>query len=283
MSLDVFNDVAQSPVEAETAQQEITFAPVLPDAPDHILMQLAGRDRVHVYGAQTIDDLRKYRLGFEEDDKTCYAILQGDRVLAAIYTAKRFAPITKPKALQGNVQDILLTRPFRIFNPPASCIFYSISNVSEQRNVAPILVRRLHAHLTAKYPSMVLSTLSPMRDFDQYVQDKGWKNFLFVNALQQKHCVFDYLLKGTDPVQRFHMKNGATIGHIKPAADTVGTTRFMVNYLYDRDPDVLKENAMRFRAGDIASLVHQDLWREAGLSKKERGFSVSNTPAAILG
>ena len=249
----------------------VQFIEILQDSPDALVSQLTGRDRVHEFGADTIENLRAYRLGGPGKNKHCYAVCRDDRVLAAIYVYDaNTGAIHSPLNLHGNVQAILHDRVKDAEQAPSSLIFYSISNMTEERGMGQILVRKLHAHLTQERAGAVLSTLSPLRSFNDHIGEAHIESFLNASPSEQRRRGLQYLYRLEDPVQKFHMGNGAIIGDIKPCADTIGRTRLMVNYVYDQSADVLTQQARRSREALIATdpavrkailetLVHVDL------------------------
>jgi hypothetical protein len=235
------------------------FGEITRAAPDAIIHQLAGRDRVHEFGADNIENLRGYRLGDRDASKTCYAMIGDDGcVHSAIYVKRDCHDVSSGfRALNGDVKGILSARVEDLNQAPRSLIFYSISNITEERGMGQLLVRNLHTHLTREHPGVVLSTLSPLRSFERDIEHLG--------EGQQRRAVLSYLFDIKDGVQKFHMGNGAVIGDIKLKADTMGAARAMVNYVYHPDPAVLAQNAKAFKARDLSALVAPALLAETGL------------------
>lgn len=243
------------------------FAEVTAEAPREIVTQLAGRDRVHVSGADSEDALRRYRLGNPHTNKTSYAMVGDDgRVHSAIYVKRDKHDVTGGyRALNGNVRGILSAPVAPLLYDPTSLIFYSISNITEERGMGQLLVRNMHAHLTQEYRGVDYSTLSPLRTLDAYLEQSAVKQeeFAAFSAAVQRRTILYYLMTVADPVQKFHMGNGAIIGDIKLGADTKGQTAAMVNYVYPADRAELSENAKAFKARAMEGLVVPSLVAEA--------------------
>lgn len=243
------------------------FAEITAEAPREIVTQLAGRDRVHVSGADSEDALRRYRLGNPHTNKTSYAMVGDDgRVHSAIYVKRDTHDVSEGfRALNGDVRSILAAPVAKLSDKPTALMFYSISNITEERGMGQLLVRNMHAHLTQEYKGVVLSTLSPLRTLDAYLEEAAVKQeeFAAFSAAVQRRMILFYLMSVADPVQKFHMGNGAIIGDIKLGADTVGKTAAMVNYVYPADREELSENAKAFKARAMEGLVAPSLVAEA--------------------
>lgn len=225
------------------------------DAPEHIVCQLVGRDRVHNKGVQTTEELRRYRLGGEGFSKTCYALLDGQAVISAIYVHKGYERIENDRDLNGNVAGILQEESIVDNRAPLSKIFYSISNIKNISRAGQNLVVGMYAHLSLQHPKAARSTLSPLRTFDQDFSAHDDLNFSVMPSAYKKRAVLDYLLTGENPVQQFHMGNGARIADIKLNSGDVsfdektGKIRrhfAMVNYAYDMSEEVLRANSAAF-------------------------------------
>jgi hypothetical protein len=233
----------------------LCFHEIRQDAPEHIVCQLVGHDRVHAKGVQTTEELRRYRLGGEGFNKTCYALLDGETVISAIYVHKGYESIESDRDLNGNVAEILQEESTVDDRAPQSKIFYSISNIKNISRAGQNLVIGMYAHLSLQHPKAVRSTLSPLRTFDDKFSAHDDLNFSLMSMGEKKRVVLDYLLTGENPVQQFHMGNGARIADIKLDSGDVsfdvktGQMRrhfAMVNYAYDVDAEALKANAAAF-------------------------------------
>lgn len=233
------------------------FQEVTRDAPDHIVAQLVGHDRVHEFGAASIEQLRKYRLGGDGFDRTCFAITEGETVHSAIYVHKTYDAVRGDSDFHGNVAHILAHEAAEDKRTPRSMIFYSISNITNVRGVGRLLVGELHTHLGQTFEQAKSSTLSPLRSFDLNFADEDRKRFLTMSVPEQKKIALQYLLTGVNDVQCFHMENGARLADIKlvpgdksvhPATGKVCEHVAMVNYAYDMPADELYANAASFQA-----------------------------------
>lgn len=228
--------------------------------------QLAGHDQVHDHGARTPEELRVYRLGNFDCNKTALALINpngangGREVLCAIYIYWQNdggGPIHDPRLLRGNVANILRQRIF----PDASdttqaAVFYSISTFNVLKGAGQMLIERMHEALVQKTnPDLTLATLSPLRHFGTWLADMRGTSHLMDNARQTdvtlRAAALEFLLHNRDGVQMFHMGNGATIGDINLHANNSDSKDFvlghnvMVNYLYSRDPAELAVNRNR--------------------------------------
>lgn len=268
-----FQSVAQ-PVEL--AKPSERFCEITREAPDHIVAQLVGNDRVHRRGVDSIDDLRRCRLGGDAFDRTCFAIVDEDVVHSAIYIYKSYTPVESDRRIFGNVSDILRDETRKQGETPSSLIFYSISNITNAPGVGQYLVRDLHAHLRLTHPFAMASTLSPLRTFDESFTSERKEKFLAMPEADQKRTILSYLLTGQNAVQQFHMGNGARIADIKLNAgdrsfdDKTGAERThiaMVNYAYDMDAPTLLANAQSFAAT-------KKLIRNTEISEQDRALAV---------
>ncbi len=90
-------------------------------------------------------------------------------------------------------------------------------------------------------------------DFMEKLQDDDFQDII-------KHKFLTYLLIEDDPVENFHLGNGAEIGdlkfNLKDNRDWV-----MVNYVYPESPELLENNAQIYRSGKrlLASHLHNIL------------------------
>jgi len=250
-----------------------------------VLMQLAGHDHVHSYGADSVEEILRYRAGKRGESKQTFALVKPgqngkDRqVLAAIYGHMDFVPDSNGKIhcsnLKGNVHDIL-TAEIHGVEQPNLATFYSVTAFEKRgvKGVAGLLINRLHAHLRQEMPSIkMISTLSPARGFGK------WAKHSFLGELRafsevdlQRHILsyvpdFDAHSVAPDYARNLHIKdNGATLGWIHSKANVQGSRDDvygdghivpMVNYLYDLDGDTLERQRIQNLSGNVG--VHQDL------------------------
>lgn len=243
--------------QPESVQSVRQFQEITREAPDHIVAQLVGHDRVHEFGAMSIEALRHHRLGGNGFDRTCFAITEGDTVHSAIYVSKSYGSLRSDRDFSGNVADILAQPVKANSRSPESLIFYSISNISNAQGVGQALVSQLHTHLGNAFSKAKASTLSPLRSFDQDFSEKDRSRFIALPVPEQKKIVLDYLLTSENLVQQFHMGNGARIADIKlqsgdkslhPKTGEEIHHMAMVNYAYDVSPAVLMANADAFKS-----------------------------------
>jgi hypothetical protein len=260
-----FDAAAQASLQADQRSGDLRFREIDRDAPDRLVAQLAGNDLVHVKGAGDVEELRRFRLGGEQFDRTCFAMLDSDdRIHSAIYVLKTYDGIETDRDLHGNIATTLHSETSADRRTPNALIFYSISNLTDVSGVGQKLVQNLYAYLQAAYPGAKRSTLSPLRTFDQNFTDEQSAKFDGLSAQAQARAVLDYILSGDrgSMVQQFHLGNGARVADIKLASGDVATDRdtgtarrhlAMVNYAYDMGEAQLHENAAAFR--DVKKLI----------------------------
>lgn len=240
------------------------------------LVSTEKQDKVHPMGG--LEELKKYRLGYEGDSKQTYALIVPDgkgsqRVLAVVYTHWSVQPKTDGvvgyDALPGNVHDILTSasRPMDMGKEPNAVTFYSISSFMPQAGWQ--LVEDLYNKINNETDrNVAIATLSPLRTFKEWLDqedidtDSGSLTDEFTKA-----AALRYLETNQDPVQKFHMSNGAIIGDIKLQANVAGSVDakdgmgVMVSYLYCRDKQKLERNKERYAKGviSIAEALYEDL------------------------
>lgn len=245
--------------------QRLKLVEVMPEN-EALAAQLVGRDRVHEFGAQSVDDLRRYRLGGAGSNKTAFALVNpdGNQMLAVIYVYKTNRPIAELRQIPGNVGRILSKPCSPMDGVPTSFVFFSISSTEELRKAGAKLVAHLFddepAGLRGAQP--VYSTLSPLRTLRGHFEQAALKPNDFDGL---RKLALSHLLANRDPVQKFHLNNGASIGDIKLRAnkpdsrDATDGMGVMVNYVYAADRAVRQQNQAIFRAGDIAGLLAPEL------------------------
>lgn len=276
MFLESFN--AAGNVKTEAQEPSLRFQEITHDAPDNIVGQLVGHDRVHVFGADSVQALRMHRLGGKGFDKTCYAIIKEGIVHSAIYVANSYNQIACDRDIPGDVAAILVAKTSQDNRSPAAFIFYSISNITNVSGVGQRLVQDLHAHLRQAFPSVIRSTLSPLRSFDDGLSGQERSVFTGMSDAAKKRSVLSHLLTGQNQVEQFHLGNGARIADIKLRAGDQSIDAVtgapclhmaMVNYAYDMDAAQLLANAQSFAS------VKQAL-RNSGLETQKRQDIVSS-------
>ncbi len=250
--------------------------------------QLVGQDKVHDFGARTINELKTYRLGPFDCNKSALALVNphgengGRDILAAIYIYWQNdggGPIEDPRHLRGNVAEILRQKIFPETNDgPQAAIFYSISAFSGLKGAGEMLISRMHEFLTETMkPELVFSTLSPLRNLGEWLADMNGKDHALTNARQTevtlRTAALEFLLNNRDSVQSFHMGNGARIGDINLNANSAGSKddvlghNVMVNYLYSRD------------AAEVAA--NRDMYKRAVAMQREG--KVSEARSVLFG
>ncbi len=263
------------------AQMPVAFFEITRDMPDAIVGQLSGTDAVHQFGTRSMDELREYRLGGHGFNKTALGLIdQRGKVHAAIYVEKNYGPVSVGADLRGDVKSVLSARVDECQAAPRSLIFYSITNMSEEKGMGLTLVRNMHPFLTAVYPGAILSTLSPMRDIVKHIAPEDATAFCDFTKHEKGEIVYGYMARTLDPVQKFHMGNGAVPVAIRYGADTEGKgLQVMVNYHYSADPHRLARNSEVFLSGGIESLLCAVRPQEGNAPPVREGFSAGLQPS----
>lgn len=244
---------------------------ISPDSKEHRsirdeLVSDEKRDKVHPL--ETMDDLVTYRLGDENSSKRAYALTvdmpgANPLILAVIYThwSVQGHDSAQPDEalLPGNVADIL-SEPGQALDAEADTgIFYSISSFFPGAGLE--LIKKLRTEmggdrkakwLNKKRP--VLSTLSPLRGFAKWAeaQELNIPEAPDLKSEFLRAAADNYLDANQDPVQKFHMGNGAYIGKVNLDANTPGTQDdtkglgVMVNYVYPQG-DILAKNQNSYK------------------------------------
>lgn len=255
-------------------EKRLELVEVTPDTENHDLhQQLAGKfesgkfenqykDLVHSHGVETVENLTQNRLGGINSNKTAFALIEPETrtILAAIYVYRSTTPAkenAEPYAhLPSNVHDILHEPLHDIKTTPTSLIFFSISRFFKMSGEGELLISKLHEHLNKQYddePNIIFSTLSPLRGLKKWseTQAPSLTNNPFSTALR-------YIVTNKDDlVKRFHLSNGANVYRICENANIAGSKDaenglgIMVNYGYDRNPNVLSRNAASFSMNSI--------------------------------
>ncbi len=239
--------------------------------PAIILEKLIEYEAVHEI--QGWEDLRR-RL---EADRRCYAFfhpaLKDEPII--------FVEVALTRGMSARVQPLLdLKAP--VLNPrSANCaVFYSITNCQEGLRGVPLgsfLIKKVAEDIGRELRYVrTFATISPVTGFREWLEGLAPEN-LEISALVSKLsakaagpsiekellalCAF-YLLhirhgkKPTDPVARFHLRNGARLDRINWHGDTspAGLERsfgVMVNYVY-RLADIERNHEMYMKEYKIA-------------------------------
>lgn len=218
-----------------------------------------GMDRVHQINGR--EELLARRLGGANSNKRCYAHVDGQgSVLSVIYTYWAKAEQTdKPwKILPGKIGPILSAQSEPLTVEPDIVTFYSISSFVD-RSGRP-LIKSIYSEFTKAANPPVLTTLSPLRTLKAWLDNEGIK--LSGTKEEKLEIVTRYLKLNVDPVQKFHLGNGAQVGaiHFNAAEkgspdDTLGAG-VMVSYRYPRQEERLAQNRAVYKEGQIPSSYH---------------------------
>ena len=219
-----------------------------------IIDQLIGNkaDKVH--------PVEKTRKGFINDrvgngmqtHQTWVRTDADGQVEAALYTARFNKAIVTEADFHGDVADILTRSPSEAKgqgNP--SFIFYSIS--SFKRGAGEALIGAVRGEMETSSHHMTASTLSPLRvGGSKPAEERNFTDWVRANITTDideirndtnflQGLALRYLSENINPVQKFHMGNGAYIGdvnlnaNIKGSADYEDGMNVMVNYVYPRE------------------------------------------------
>jgi len=221
-----------------------------------------GMDRVHEISGR--NELMANRLGNEHSSKRCYA-LENNRggLLSVIYTHWANIPATDEswRILPGNIDSILAEPSQRLTTEPNIVTFYSISSFADKSGKS--LISAVYDQFTRTANPPILTTLSPLRTFQAWLDREGKA----LNGTEEARLavVAEYLKLKFDPVQRFHLGNGAQVGgiHFNASAegqrDAIEGAGVMINYRYPRVQARLVDNRDIFRdqrCGQIPASNH---------------------------
>lgn len=203
--------------------------------PANVLEKIIRYESVH-----EISSWRELRARLEPKDRLCFAFFHpsmNDEPLV-------FVEVALTNRLPDSIEEILAADRKQISAEVADyAIFYSISNC--HRGLAAVsfgnfLIKQVAIHLQHKLSSIKhFATLSPVPGFNAWwaMQSSSDKD---LNSRVAKYLIKAKTEDGRplDPVARFHLKNGASLGRINLDADISDkglrqSEGVMVNYLYN--------------------------------------------------
>lgn len=257
---------------------------VLPED-DHLAKQLVNCDLVHTHGVESLERLKAFRLGGKDGNKTCYALINPEnrQVLAAVFVYRYTKPVFTHGHIPGKV-DYILDRECRQLDgrKPTCAVFFSISTTGVLKGAGERLIDAIFPHLEAQGlpQTTVCATLSPFRHFRKHHLDKDPSA---ISPEEKKILALSHLLRNEDPVQKFHLGNGASIADINLNANLPNSLddrdgmNIMVNYLYSPKQERRLANKARYKAGDLPALLEMPLFmlgrgRIAGLDQPRISF-----------
>ncbi len=225
-----------------------------------LLAQIAGKDRVHTFGAGSVDELLEYRIGGKGYAKTAYAVIDSTQTVeSVIFGYKTGTTITSGADMPGNVDTILRARATTPLSrsdndggdnatggDSGGIAFYSISAFVS--GGGPRLINTLLANCPAGVQPGTLSPLRTLRKAFPHLADAA------LGHEEKTVAAFLHLMSCKDPVQAFHMGNGAVVGQINTDANTPHSEDgregygVMANYMYTVDADVRGRNRALFHA-----------------------------------
>jgi hypothetical protein len=211
-----------------------------------------GMDRVHEISGR--NELMTHRLGHKNYNKRCYA-LENERggLLSVIYTHWMTATNVQGdeswRQLPGNIDSILAEPSQPLKTEPDMVVFYSISSFADKSGRP--LIASVYDQFTSAANPPILTTLSPLRTLQAWLNKERLK--LEGTEEARLATVSRYLKLKQDPVEKFHLGNGAQVGaiHFNASAegrrDSIEGAGVMVNYRYPRVRARLQDNARIFR------------------------------------
>ncbi|MFT5261252.1 MAG: malonyl-CoA decarboxylase [Saprospiraceae bacterium] len=206
--------------------------------PAHILEKIIAYEAVH-----EISSWQELRARVEPEDRLCFAFFHPAMDSEPLV----FVEVALGKELPDSINFILETDREGVKPTDAThAIFYSISNCHlglASVSFGNFLIKQVVAHLQSLMPQIkVYATLSPVPKFAAWqsdneaapIKDKPIQNQAaeyLLNAKSPKGLPYD-------PVERFHLKNGARLERINVDADLsqkglAQSKGVMVNYVYD--------------------------------------------------
>jgi len=222
--------------------------------PAHILEKIIAYEAVHEIG--TWSELRS-RL--EPEDRHCYAFFHPSMADEPLV----FVVVALTNHIPDNINEVLNIEREAVDPEEASCaIFYSISNCHSGLagvSFGNFLIKQVSTSLKSRFPQLKkFATISPAPKFRSWLQNAATDNPEIAAVIEQceqnpnketqarlsQLAASYYLEQKTrdneplDPVARFHLKNGAILNRINPAADPSEkgmqqSFGLMVNYVYD--------------------------------------------------
>ena len=255
----------------------VKFTHISPNAGNISLhQQLLANERVHP--VESVAELLDKRIGDVGENKRCFARVFNNAgnplVTAGIFTAMVAIPNSGSALdhalIPGDIHAIkeMDIEPFTTpdKNETAVAVLYTISSsdVPELswdkggRPLAQAVYQHLHQEAEEKGYDLVISTLSPVRNFSKwlagqegftgYFDEKARPTHEFHDLLTSednqeivKGALMNYLAGERDPVLNFHLGNGAYIGDVKFNPDNE-TDWAMVNYVYPSNTELLAYN-----------------------------------------
>jgi len=230
------------------------------------LISAEKSDKVHPISG--LDELLHYRLGYDGDSKRCFALIQehedGTReIKAAIYTHWSDQPEEDDswKMLPGHIDTIKQERSRKLEGEPTVVTFFSISSFG--KGAGKKLISTLHTAFTGAANPPILTTLSPLRSLGGWLEEGG--RMLGDTFDDMVATVAEFLSLREDPVQNFHLGNGAQVGAIHFNASASGPDAddgagCMISYRYPRKPGRLDQNKGEFDEGAIPVSNHLKPW-----------------------
>lgn len=222
--------------------------------PAHILEKIIAYEAVHEIG--TWSELRS-RL--EPQDRYCYAFFHPSMEDEPLV----FVEVALTMSIPSSISDVLNIEREKKDPEEASCaVFYSISNCHSGLagvSFGNFLIKQVANSLKLRFPQLKkFATISPAPLFRSWLQAQVGDSPEIEDLIRQykeepnesaqsrlRQQAARYYLHGKnarnepfDPVARFHLKNGAILDRINPAADNSEkgiqqSFGIMVNYVYD--------------------------------------------------
>lgn len=266
---------AQRKEVVDTLKSQIAFEQILPESQfKNLHDQLRKNERVHPL--DTTEELVRMRIGDEYANKRCFARVKSEGqqvvttgIFTGLVTVENTHTGMSYDQIPGDIGAVK-NMPVETFVAPNTpnntvvAVLYTISNSEEHgwerggRALAEQVYQYLHHEAQERGYNLVISTLSPVRNFAQYLSQKaGFQQFFDENGKANeefsaflkdegnqkivRQFLMEYLVSQKDPVLNFHLGNGAYIGDLKFNPDEPEDWA-MVNYVYPSDVTLLKQN-----------------------------------------
>jgi len=244
------------------------------------------KDKVHPVET-TLEGFAGSRVGTSHDNKQCWILIEPEtnNLKAALYVYRDPSPVRGEYDLAGRVDHILSSPVSHLERRARSAIFYSVSSFDTGAGVH--LIDGV-ANKFGKSSKIVLSTLSPLRNFATWAHDNGKLcQDIRSNPKALRSLALDFLMANKDKVQQFHLKNGAYIGDIKLEANCRGSKddilgmNVMVNYVYPRKA-VRLDNQLAYELGYLTASWYLVCNRKNNACFGQTRLKIGSTPRIMF-